>query len=98
MRVGVNNILKFEHLVDNGYCLLGIGLDSTVHVPESEMEKINDFSGKGIIAENSLSNGTDVNSSDEECLTQRGDNNVNRSRIVLINPSEIIQKVTYNQH
>ena len=37
MRVGVNSILKLEYLVDDGYCLFGVGFDCTVHGFESAM-------------------------------------------------------------
>ena len=42
--VGVNDFLEFEYLVDDGYCLLRVGFDRTVHGFESATSKINDFS------------------------------------------------------
>ena len=44
VRVGINDFLEFEYLVDDGYCLLRVGFDRTVHGFESATSKINDFS------------------------------------------------------
>ena len=83
VRVSINDFLKSEYLVDDGYRLLGVGFDCTVHGFESTMWKINYFSCEEIKAENSLSNGTDVNSPHEKRLTQGGDNNVTKRSIAL---------------
>ena len=83
VRISVNYFLEFKHLVNDGHRLLGVGFDCTVHGFESTMWKINYFSCEEIKAENSLSNGTDVNSPDEKRLTQGGDNNVTKRSIAL---------------
>ena len=44
VRVSINDFLKSEYLVDDGYRLLGVGFDCTVHGFESATSKINDFS------------------------------------------------------
>ena len=44
VRVGINDFLELEYLVDDGYCLLRVGFDRTVHGFESATSRINDFS------------------------------------------------------